>query len=247
VKRRARPVVSAQGEQFLCVYLQRECHLKPASINRTLISLKCSFAWLVGEKLLSQRPAKVVKRQEQEQEPSRHLSDQEEQGLVAAATTAGCVRDRTLMLLLLHTGLRAREACTLRRDQVQLSKRSGPLRVTGKRNTYRAVPLGSMVRAVLLEYLAQLRGERPSLFPSPKTNTALSERALASLVAKYAHLARLTDISPHDLRHHFGYRMAETVPLHLLAHMMGNYSLDTTRISVQGTQQDVQHAVETIA
>jgi site-specific recombinase XerD len=49
------------------------------------------------------------------------------------------------------------------------------------------------------------------------------------------------------LRHRFGYRMAERVPLHRLAQIMGHDSLDTTMLYVKGTQQDLQQAVETIA
>ena len=56
-----------------------------------------------------------------------------------------------------------------------------------------------------------------------------------------------TLVSPHDLRHRFGYRMAETVPLHRLAQIMGHDSLDTTMIYVRGTKSDLQREVEKIA
>ena len=72
-------------------------------------------------------------------------------------------------------------------------------------------------------------------------------RHLGYIVAKYAALAKVTDVSPHDLRHRFGYRMAQTVPLHRLAQIMGHDSLDTTLIYVGGTKQDLQQAVEAIA
>ena len=84
-------------------------------------------------------------------------------------------------------------------------------------------------------------------FPSGKTKKALSERALGYLVKKYAQAAKLPDVSPHDLRHRFGYRMAESVPLHRLAQIMGHDSLDTTKLNIQGTKHDLQQAVETIA
>ncbi len=64
---------------------------------------------------------------------------------------------------------------------------------------------------------------------------------------KYATCAKLPDVSPHDLRHRFGYRMAESVPLHRLAQIMGHESLDTTKLYIQGTKHDLQQAVETIA
>ncbi len=59
--------------------------------------------------------------------------------------------------------------------------------------------------------------------------------------------ARLADVSPHDLRHRFGYRMAESVPLHRMAQIMGHDSLDTTMIYVRATAGDLQREVEEIA
>ncbi len=175
------------------------------------------------------------------------LDDAEEQALVIAVTKQGTLRDRVLLVLLLHTGLRAREVCRLRCDQVKLGKRSGFLEIVGKRNKYREVPLNATARNVLQEYLATLPSQTVFLFPSGKTKGALSERALGYVVKKYADAAKLVDVSPHDLRHRFGYRMAESVPLHRLAQIMGHDSLDTTRLYIQGTKYDLQQAVETIA
>jgi len=183
----------------------------------------------------------------QEESAPHHLDDQEEQALVAAVTRAGNLRDRVLIVLLLHMGLRAREICQLRRDQVKLGKRSGLLEIIGKRNKYREVPLNATARKMLEEYLPTLPPDALFLFPSGKTNEALSERALGYIVKKYAQGARLPDVSPHDLQHRFGYRMAESVPLHRLAQIMGHESLDTTRLYFQGTKHNLQQAVETIA
>lgn len=155
-------------------------------------------------------------------------------------------REHAITVLLFHTGLRAREICQLRRDQVKLGKRSGFLEIIGKRNKYREVPLNVTARRALEEYLPTLPFDSVFLFSSAKTQGALSERALGYIITKYANLAKLTDVSPHDLRHRFGYRMAESVPLHCLAQIMGHDSLDTTRLYIQGTKQDLQEAVETI-
>jgi len=177
----------------------------------------------------------------------RQLDDQEEQALVAAVTKRGTLRDRVLIVFLLHTGLRAREVCQLRRDQVKLGKRSGLLEVIGKRNKYREVPLNVTARKALEEYLPTLAPSTIFLFPSGRTKEALSERALGYIIKKYATRAKLPEVSPHDLRHRFGYRMAESVPLHRLAQIMGHDSLDTTKLYIQGTRHDLQQAVETIA
>lgn len=224
-------------------YLQTVQWQKPTSVNRLLISLKRYFGWATQHHIIAYDPSVAVKLVGQEVSAPRHLDDQEEQALVAAVTKAGILRDRVLIILLLHTGLRAREICRFRYDQVKLNKRSGFLEIIGKRNKYREVPLNATTRKALEEYLPTLSPETVFLFPSGRTKHALSERALGYIVKKYATAAKLADVSPHDLRHRFGYRMAESVPLHRLAQIMGHDSLDTTKLYIRGTKQ----AVETIA
>jgi integrase/recombinase XerD len=228
-------------------YLQMVRRQKPASVNRALISLKRYFDWAQHNQLITSDPSRAVKLVGQEEIARRHVDDQEEQALVVAVTKDGGLRDRVLIVLLLHTGLRAREICQLRRDQVKLGKRSGFLEIIGKRNKYREVPLNATARKVLEEYLPTLPFDTIFLFTSGRTKEALSERALGYIVKKYARRALLPDVSPHNLRHRFGYRMAETVPLHRLAQIMRHDSLNTTKLYIQGTKQDLQQAVETIA
>lgn len=228
-------------------YLQATQQQRPASVNRSLISLKRYFGWAVQRRIVTYDPSVAVKLVGQEDIAPLHLDDQEEQALIAAVTQAGHLRDRVLIVLLLHTGLRAREICQLRCDQVKLGKRCGSLEIIGKRNKYREVPLNATARKVLEEYLPTLPPDAVFLFSSSKTRDALSERALGYIVKKYATCANLPDVSPHDLRHRFGYRMAESVPLHRLAQIMGHDSLDTTKLYIQGTKHDLQQAVETIA
>jgi len=228
-------------------YLQTVRRMQPATINRILVGLKRYCAWATETGFLERDPARVVKLIPQVKGAPRHLSDGEEQALLAAVTKHGPLRDQTIFMLLLHTGLRAHEVCGLQLRDVTVNKRSGVLRVRGKRNKYREVPLNSTARDALTTYLATVAKDALALFCSHKTGAALTERALGYLIAKYAELAKVEDVSPHDLRHRFGYRMAATVPLHRLAQIMGHDSLDTTMIYVQGTKHDLQQEVEKIA
>jgi site-specific recombinase XerD len=231
-------------------YLQQVLHLKPNSVNRSLISLKRYFTWFLSTGQAKYDPAKVVKLVGEEVSPPRHLDDQEEQALVAAVTERGNLRDRAIIVIMLHTGLRARELCTLTRAQVRLGKRSGMLSVRGKHNKHREIPLNATARAALLAYdseLAKPSQDTMPLFLSEKRHTQLTERGLGYLIKKYVVRANLQDVSPHDLRHRFGYRMAASVPLHRLAQIMGHDSLDTTMLYIQGTKQDLQQEVEKIA
>jgi integrase len=77
--------------------------------------------------------------------------------------------------------------------------------------------------------------------------SAAGELTLAQYEQALREVAKLPDMSPHDLRHRFGYRMAESVPLHRLAQIMGHDSLDTTTLYIQGTKRDVQEDAQTFA
>ncbi len=229
--------------------------LKPATINRRLVTLKRYFGWAWERELAPSDPARPVKLVPSVPKAPRHLDDKEEAALLAAVTRYGTPRDRALLITALHTGLRAEELCGLRREHVRINKRSGHLEAYGKRNKHRMVPLNSTARETLEEHMKTLPPDCPWLFPSRKGIAdgegrglaPITPRALSYIVSRYASLARVQDVSPHDLRHRFGYRMAERVPLHRLAQIMGHDSLDTTMIYVRGTGADLQAAVEEIA
>jgi integrase/recombinase XerD len=205
-------------------HLQRHLQLKPATINRHLVSLKRYFGWATDQAFISRNPASVVKLVSQTTRPAHHLSDHEEAALVAAAEQSDSLRDRTLIVLMLHTGLRVNEVCSLKRDQLVVHKRGGYLKVWGKRNKYREVPLNATVRKALEVYLGMQTQEVAFLFVSQRTQEQLTPRGVGFIIKKYAHKAGLAALRPHDLRHRFGYRMAETVPLHRLAQIMGHDS-----------------------
>jgi integrase/recombinase XerC len=237
-------------------HLKNVLELKPATINRHLISIKRYFGWATDEGLVGRNPAKVVKLVPRVVPPPRHLSDKEEAALVTAVERYGTPRDRTLIVMALHTGLRAEELCGLGPSNVKVAKRSGRLEVWGKRGKYREVPLNFTAREALAEWIGTLPEGAPCLFPSRKGEKngdgerkvrTITDRALGYVVSKYAALAKVEDVSPQDLRHRFGYVMAERVPLHRLAQIMGHDSLDTTMVYVKGTQGDLQRAVEEIA
>ena len=228
-------------------YLQHRCGLKPATVNRTLISIKRYCAWAVAGEQISRNPGQGVKLVGEAAPGMHHMSDTDEAALVKVVTAAGSVRDQTLIVLMLHTGLRVHEVCQLKREHLTLNKRSGSLQVHGKRNKYREVPLNLTARTALATYLVVLPPGSGCLFPSEKTDGPLTERGVGYLIKKYLRQADLPAVRPHDLRHRFGYRMAQVVPLHRLAQIMGHDSLDTTMLYIKATKADLQQAVEKIA
>ena len=216
---------------------QKVMGLKPATINRRLITLKRFFDWAVSESKIRRDPSKLVKLVPEEKVSPRQMTDKEEAALIAAAEHGGSLRDQTILIVMVHTGLRTMEVCDLAPEDIQIGKRSGQLIVRSrKRNKQREVPLNATCRAALEKYLAELPPDSPYLFPSEKTGVRLTERALRHLIQKYMKAARIEGLRAYDLRHRFGYVMAENTPLHRLAQIMGHDSLDTTMIYVKATR-----------
>lgn len=234
-------------------YFQQKLYLKPNLVNRNLISLKQYFSWLLSTGQIKHNPAKDVKLVGEEAISPRHLSDQEEQALVAAVTEKGDVLDRAIIVFMLDAGLRVRELCTITRGQVRLGKRSGTLTVQGKRNEYRKHPLNVTARVALMAYassLLKLSHYLTPLFLSEKRYIQLTERGLGYRTSKYADQAHASYVSSHDHCHLFGYRMTQFVPsnpLYRLALLIEHDSFNTTMLYVRGTQRNLQQAVESIA
>lgn len=230
-------------------YMQNVRSLKPSTINRRLVTIKRFFDWMIKQEIVTCNPAKPIKLVPEEKISPRKMSDQEEAALMAAVQRDGTLRDRTILLLMLHTGIRSMEVCNLQRRDVNLGQRSGQLTVrSGKRNKQREIPLNITIRTALEEYLtSQTRENDAPLFRSEKTGGRLGERALRHMIQKFKRRAGLKGLSAHHFRHRFGYVMAEKTPLHRLAQIMGHDSLDTTMIYVQATRADLQSEVEKIA
>lgn len=227
---------------------QKTMELKPATINRRLITLKRFLGWAVSESRINRDPSKSVKLVPEEKVSPRQMTDQEESSLIAAAEQCGPLRDQTIIIVMLHSGLREMEICDLAPEDIHIGKRSGHLTVrSGKRNKQRNVPLNITCRKALEKYMLLLPPDSPYLFPSFKTGGRLTERAIRHLIQKYMTGARLEGLCAHSLRHRFGYVMAKKTPLHRLAQIMGHDSLDTTMIYVMATEEDLQSEVEKIA
>jgi integrase/recombinase XerC len=156
---------------------------------------------------------------------------------------------------MLHTGLRVNEICRLRRGHIN----GDLLEVWGVGDHYREVPLDATCHDALQDYLrdrdsVERGGARPTvtsvgrrvpqdhdseyLFPSNRTDDRLTPRAIGFLIAKYARLADIQNLRPHDLRHRFGYRMAETMPLDTLAQIMGHDLPESALIYVKAPPKD---------
>ena len=155
-------------------------------------------------------------------------------------------RDASLVLSLLHTGLRLSEAIGLHMSDVQLSERKGSVLVqNGKGNKQRSVPLNSEARKALQAWL-EVRPASEHLWMTVEgAHESLSGRTVQRILQRYAKAAQLDSLTPHVCRHTFAKNLVENeVGLEKVAALLGHSSLNTTRIYITPSERDLELAVE---
>lgn len=206
-------------------YLLDILHLKPASINRMLISIKRFCAWATEHDMLASDPSRAVSLIAHPNQPLRFLSDADEQRLLTTVTTAASLRDQAIIVILLRTGLRVQELCALPIEHLDLSVRGNRILVAGAGARAREVPLDPLARDTLARYVPTRPSAAIPLFVGPRARQPLTERTVGRIVHTYASQAQVGDVSPQDLRNRYGYRIAQVLPLPEVARLLGHASL----------------------
>lgn len=135
-----------------------------------------------------------------------------------------------ILHLLPLTGLRISEACALARADVETREGRQGLRVLGKGNKERFLPLGKDARDYLGRWQAALPPKGKALFPLDNLDRGLSPESVRSyLRGLRQRVPELGDLTPHVLRHTFASRLLEAgVDLKTVQTLMGHASIGTT-------------------
>jgi site-specific recombinase XerD len=152
-------------------------------------------------------------------------------------------RDLALVGLMLWDGLRSCEVLGLQLEDLQLAE--AQMRVRGKGNKQRLVPLPQEILKVLAHYLRLERPltNAPSLFVSlkgPHRGQPLTAAGLRSLFRHHRVLSHVRQANPHRMRHTCGYDMVRAgMSLSALQQLMGHSQIATTMLYIQLAPQDV--------
>ena len=182
----------------------------------------------------------------------KYLSEDEKRRLLASLKDRkSAERDYLLFNLMLNTGLRVSELASLSIGHVRERK---SLEIVGKGNKVREVPINSVIKKHIEQYLAikKRRKEGSSdsdpLFVSRK-NGKLSVRAIQRALYKWITVAQIpTKFSPHALRHTFGTELFNKCKnIRLVQDVLGHADISTTMIYTHCTRADMEEAVELLA
>jgi len=220
--------------------------LAPASAARTLIAVRGLHAFLAKEGITTSDSARAVKPPGISKLLPKALTFAEIERLLSAVGADSeadlsvlMMRDQALLELLYGTGARISELTDLSLDDVStLSKELPILRLKGKGNKERLVPVGSHALKALDRYLVRSRPVLASKTTSSSAlflnarGTKLSRQSAWSILQAAAARADLVGkVSPHTMRHSFATHLLENgADVRVVQELLGHASVTTTQI-----------------
>ncbi len=219
--------------------------IKKVSVGRKLATLRTFFRLLVRERVIGTNPAASIRAPKRDKPLPRALSVDDMDRFFSRNTDRG-KRDLAIFELLYSSGLRVGELVSLRVQDLDLN--NGWVRVVGKGNKERYVPVGSRAVAALREYLP-IRSlveaatgkiqNQPALFLNFR-GARLSSRSVRRILKSFLSSSGIArDVSPHAFRHSFATHLLHGgADLRSIQELLGHSSLSTTQ---RYTKVDLGH------
>jgi integrase/recombinase XerD len=210
---------------------------RPRSTARQLSSFRRFYRFMVREALIDVDPTAQIAMPKIGRSLPKSLSEAEVDALLEAPTVADPLghRDRTMLEVLYATGLRVSELVSLKHNQVNLNQ--GVMRVVGKGNRERLIPLGDEAVGWLQQFMqgprVEILLERQTdyLFPT-RRGDRMTRQAFWHIIKRYSKKAGVEkELSPHTLRHAFAtHLLNHGADLRVVQMLLGHSDLSTTQI-----------------
>jgi integrase/recombinase XerD len=223
--------------------------LAPSSLRRRAASIKGFYRFAYGEGLIAVDVASHLDLPRQSRRLPDTLDVSEVGRLLESASTGG-IRDRALLELLYAAGLRVSEAVSLDREDLSLD--GGFVRVIGKGDKERLVPVGDVAldwlatwmeegrpRLLALHHVAAVRGG--PLFLGDRGRRLARQQAWAAVSAAAGRAGLAGHVSPHTLRHSFATHLLEGgADLRVVQELLGHASISTTQLYTHLTGERIR-------
>lgn len=204
--------------------------LSKATIARKLAAVRSCFRFLARRGALPANPARQVRSPRLGRRLPSFLPVDEATVLLNAPPepSAAGARDRALLELLYASGLRVAEGCGLDLDDLDEARRT--VRVVGKGDKERVVPVGETALEALAAHLAMRGRRRGPLFLNARGGRLTPRSALRIVRARARQAGIDQRVTPHTLRHSFATHMLGAgADLRLIQELLGHSRLSTTQ------------------
>ena len=220
---------------YLAYKYQRKA--SPRSAARLLSSLKRFYRYLLRENRIQADPTLQVDSPKLPRSLPKILTEEDVDALLAAPNveTLLGLRDKSMLEALYASGLRVSELVTM--TLAQLSQDMGVVRVVGKGNKERQVPVGEEALTWIRRYLDNARpeilaGRRVDALFVTSRGASMTRQAFWYLIRRYADRAGIRKgVSPHTLRHAFAtHLLNHGADLRVVQMLLGHADISTTQI-----------------
>ena len=215
-----------------------DLHLKPTSIRRNFSVVSSYHNYLLDEELAVTDPSELLEPPRIPEKLPPVLSVQEVEVLLDAIEQdkSGGLRDKAMVELLYSSGLRVSELVNLKLEHLLANQ--GLIRIMGKGNKERVIPLGRAAADCLEDYLNNSRPETAQKGRSGgyvflnHLGRQISRKGVWRIISTLAKSAGIEkQVSPHTLRHSFATHLLEGgADLRAVQEMLGHADISTTQI-----------------
>jgi len=219
------------------------------TVNCYLRALRAFWSWLEAEEFIDINPFNKIIIPKPPKKIMTPFSEEQIRTLLSVIDTkpATGFRDWTIILTLLDAGIRVTELTELKLENVNLMQRC--LKINGKGNKERIVPVGISVQRALAKYINKYRPNpiyplSDNLFLN-RDGMPLTPNRIQSIIERYALKAKIQGVraSPHTFRHTFAISyLRNGGDVFTLQRILGHETLDMVRNYVNLTQYDLQEA-----
>lgn len=215
------------------------------TIHRKISSLKSFYRYQMQHGVLKINPVIGLTLPKKEKRLPTFLKEKEVSALFSKLEyphNFEGLRDETILNLFYGTGIRVSELASLKVTSVDYSRKV--LKVLGKRNKERFIPLLPFLITILQNYLAIRNseiGENDSLFVN-MSNQSLNRNQIYYIVKKYlSQVSSALKRSPHVLRHTFATQMLNSgADINALKELLGHSSLAATQVYTHSTKEQLK-------
>lgn len=232
-------------------YLQGTRHLKETTINLRLASLKSYFEFLEGEKYIKNNPAKAIKKIKiQSPAAPKSLDEQTYRALRRHIYRGGNKAHIAMFEIFTRCGVRNFELINIRIADIDITERKGNLKVIGKQNKVRHIPLHRDVRDAINNWMTirkNIKTEYDNLFISER-KTPYTRSGIWKIFKKYCAQIGITDVTIHSFRHYFCRTLLKNgVDISIVAQLAGHASgYVTAQVYTIPRQEELEAAIETL-
>ncbi len=240
---------TADVRSFLA-HLKRDRNYNSKTLMRKQACLRSFYKFCIKNKKISINPLDEIEAPKIARRQAIYLTDQERHLLFETARqktfSVRGKRNFAILVFLYYTGLRVHELVGLNKDSFIIDGLKTSIKVIGKGNKERFIPLHQEAKNILDIWLKN----RPStlsnaIFVNSKGNR-LSIRIIQKIINSLAKEAGITkNITPHKLRHTFGTELLQKgANLIEIQNLLGHSNLNTTQIYVHTNKESLVSAIE---